>query len=373
MKLVSALVTRSLALGLVVQFWIVAGSALAQPVRAVQGAAGGDPFAAVVSLDRTSTYLDKVAGGWIRERRCGACHTTYPYLPVRARLGADSEAYREIRLFFEDRVAHWDDPRPETRPRWDAEVIATAEALARSDEVAGILHPLTRKALDRMWTLQQPDGGFTWLKCGWPPLECDDYYGALVVALAVGHAPGDYARTLQARQGMERLRGFLKHNKAPSLHHEVVLLMASARLEGLMTKPERDRVLVRLRELERPGGGWALPSLGAWKRRDGSANDPGVAADGYATGLVVLTLRETGVAASEPMVARGLAWLLSHQRASGAWFTRSLNNDKQHYIARAGTAYAVLALQACGLVPQPSRPVVSGQPAEAGPVRVSAR
>ena len=45
-----------------------------------------------------------------------------------------------------------------------------------------------------------------------------------------------------------------------------------------------------------------------------------------------------------PAIQRGLAWLKANQRASGRWFTRSLNDDKDHYIADAGTCFAVMAL-----------------------------
>ena len=90
--------------------------------------------------------------------------------------------------------------KKEAKPRWDAEVISPASALAFNDAAtSGKLHPLTRQALDRMWTLQKGDGGWEWLKCGWLPLEHDDYYGAIVAALDAGHAPGDYARSAPAR------------------------------------------------------------------------------------------------------------------------------------------------------------------------------
>ena len=59
-----------------------------------------------------------------------------------------------------------------SKPRWDTEVVATAAALAINDAATtGTLHPLTRRALDRMWTLQKPDGDWDWLKCDWPPLR----------------------------------------------------------------------------------------------------------------------------------------------------------------------------------------------------------
>ena len=40
-------------------------------------------------------------------------------------------------------------------------------------------------------------------------------------------------------------------------------------------------------------------------------------------------------------MAKGVAWLKANQRESGRWYTRSLNNDKAHYITNAGTAFAV--------------------------------
>jgi squalene-hopene/tetraprenyl-beta-curcumene cyclase len=54
------------------------------------------------------------------------------------------------------------------------------------------------------------------------------------------------------------------------------------------------------------------------------------------------------VPANEPAIGRGVAWLKSHQRASGRWYTRSLNKDNEHFISHAGSAYAVMALAACG-------------------------
>jgi len=62
----------------------------------------------------------------------------------------------------------------------------------------------------------------------------------------------------------------------------------------------------------------------------------------------VLVLREAGVPVADAAVVKGADWLLANQRQSGRWFTQSLNNDRHHYIANAGSAYAVLALEAAG-------------------------
>jgi squalene-hopene/tetraprenyl-beta-curcumene cyclase len=310
-----------------------------------------EPFATAASIPRAAAFLDEAALSWTRQHRCGTCHTNYPYLVARPALKpSDSAAMAEVRRFFEDRVAHWDDSDKAAKPRWDAEVVATAAALALNDAATtGRLHPSTRQALDRTWTVQKPSGGFDWLKCDWPPYEHDDYYGAIVAALGAGNAPDGYARTPAAQAGLARLRAYFAANPPPDLHHATMLLWAATRLDGLMTAEARGSTIAQLRERQRPDGGWCLPSLGHWRRRDGTPNDPQAPSDGYATGLAVFVLHQAGGPASDPAIRRGVAWLRTHQRASGRWFTRSVNNDKHHYITHAGTAFAALALHHCGI------------------------
>ena len=59
-------------------------------------------------------------------------------------------------------------------------------------------------------------------------------------------------------------------------------------------------------------------------------------------------LLQAGVKPTDPAIANGVKWMKSNQRESGRWYTRSLNNDKAHYIANAGTAFCVLALVEAG-------------------------
>lgn len=312
-----------------------------------------EPIAAALSLERAARFLDTVAVNWTRERKCGTCHTNYAYLISRPVLKSiASPEQDEIRSFFEQRVAGWDGPQAGDKPRWDAEVVATASPLAIHDaRTTGKLHDLTRKALDRMWTLQHEDGSWDWLKCDWPPYEHDDYYGAVFAAVGVGHAPGGYRETPAARAGIEKLRGYLGSHSAPSVHHQAFLLWASTRLDGLMTSAEREATIKTLLALQRPDGGWNLPSLGDWSRRDKTPNDKNGPSDGYGTGFVVYVLREAGLPAQDEAIRRGVDWLKTHQRASGRWFTRSVSNDKAHYITHAGTGFAILALEACGATP----------------------
>jgi squalene-hopene/tetraprenyl-beta-curcumene cyclase len=308
-----------------------------------------EPIAREFSLQRSVAQIDAANVLWDKQHNCVSCHSNCPYLIARSSLREfPSTAPGEVRAFFENRVAHWDDPKKEAKPRWDAEVIYTALVLAFNDAAtSGKLHPLTRQALDRMWTLQKSGGGWEWVKCGWPPLEHDDYYAAIVAALGVGHAPGDYVRSASIQRGLDRLRDYFRKTPPPDMHHQTMLLWAATRLEGLLDTVQKAATVQSLRELQRGDGGWCLPSLGHWKRRDGQPNDPKSPSDGYATGLVVFVLREAGVPADDPAIQRGIAWLKTHQRASGRWFTRSLNDDEDHYIADAGNCLAVMALGRC--------------------------
>jgi len=311
-----------------------------------------EPLAATLSMAKAKAFLDEVNLQWTRQRKCGTCHTNYPYLMSRPLFKDDSPAAREVRAFFEGRAANWDNPK--TKPRWDTEVVATAVSLAINDSrTTGKLHALTRKALDRMWTLQRDDGAWKWLKCNWPPMEHDDYFGATYAALGVGLAPDDYAHSPAAKAGIDKLRGYLKKNAAPDLHHRAMLLWASMKLDGLLEARDRDAIIKSLLAIQREDGGWNLPALGDYKRHQKDkdakpiANDKNAPSDGYGTGFVVYVLRQAEVPADHPQIRKGVAWLRSNQRESGRWFTRSPSTDSYHFISHAGTAFAVMALVAC--------------------------
>ena len=308
-----------------------------------------EPLAEQFSLPKAAEFLDAASVTWTNQRKCGTCHTNYPYLMVRPLLG-DAPALREVRRFFEDRMAGWESDDPKKKPRWDMEVVATASALAFHDaHTTGRLHPLTRRALDTMWTLQRADGSWNWLKCNWPPSEDDDYYGVLVAALGVGVAPDGYADTPAARTGMAKVRAYLKAHRPPHLHHQAMLLWASTLLPDRRPAAEQRSTVKELLALQRDDGGWSLPSLGNWQGFDRRPNDKHAPSDAYATGLIVYVLRRADQSADDPAIRRGVAWLRTNQRQSGRWFTRSLNTDRYHFISHAGTAYAVLALHACGV------------------------
>jgi hypothetical protein len=84
--------------------------------------------------------------------------------------------------------------------------------------------------------------------------------------------------------------------------------------------------------------------------------------DGYATGLVVYTLKQAGVPSSDVALRKGIRWLETNQRPSPlpdvpgrAWLAHSLNYDREHggekgepwrrlFMTDTATAFAILAL-----------------------------
>jgi squalene-hopene/tetraprenyl-beta-curcumene cyclase len=323
------------------------------PTWAVDPPSKSEPLAREHSIDKASAYLESAANAWMNKQHCIACHTGYPYVLAGPSFGPKpAPILASTRKYLEDRVAHWDRGRegdsPDPGDEGVTEVVATAATLAFHDaQTTGQLHPLTRKALDRMWTIQQADGVWDWNKHRLPPLEYDEYFGAVYAALGLGHAPEGYAKSDSAKTGLAKLLTYFRKNPPPNMHHRTWLLWASLKLDGLMTADERKQSIRDLLGLQRPDGGWCLPSLGNWKRLDGSANNATADSDGYATGLAVYVLRQAGVPANDEAIQKAVRWLTSNQRESGRWFTRSVNADRDHYITNAGTALAVMALRAC--------------------------
>src|SRR5262249_13869094 len=126
----------------------------------------------------------------------------------------------------------------------------------------------------------------------------------------------------------------------------VWVLLASTRLSGLLTRAQREALVAEIEKRQQADGGWSLETLGAWRwsktdepflapgKRDSALLEK---SDGYATGLVVYTLRKAGLPIEKPVVGKGLQWLRAAQRevvvgqqSWVAWRAYSLNFDREH-------------------------------------------
>lgn len=302
-----------------------------------------EPFIEKFSFSAAVRFMDSAALTWQKERRCFACHSNYAFLLARPAVTHKVPVHKTIRSALEHLA---ENPR---RPRyWVTEAVMVASVLAQNDAATtGKLHPSTRKALDRIWAAQREDGGWTWLDDNEPPSEIDDHYGVTMAAIGVGVAPDKYSQTPAVQKGLEKIRQYFRNNPPANMHHRAMKMLASLYVDGIMTEAERQEVIKDLFVLQKRDGGWGLATLGNWKRSDGKEQDY-ESSDGYGTGFVIYVLRCAGVPAQDPRIQKAIAWLKTHQRASGRWFTRSMKQDSKHYITHSGTAYAILALALCG-------------------------
>ncbi|MGH8218533.1 MAG: hypothetical protein ACREUT_08210 [Steroidobacteraceae bacterium] len=207
-----------------------------------------------------------------------------------------------------------------------------------------------------LWTLQDTSGAnagsWPWIQFNNEPWEAYDSrdYGAILAGLAIGMAPDDYRSDPAIQPALDRLRSYLDRaypEQAPV--RRVAMLWLSTRLPGVLSPDRRRTIIDEIWSLQRPDGGWCLAALGGpWKRRDGTTQ--AMQSDGYATGLAVLALQQSGISADDPRLHHGLAWLAGNQDQDGYWSGFSLNkrrirlDDAARFMDDAATAYAVLAL-----------------------------
>ncbi len=205
-----------------------------------------EPLAGKFSLMKAAHFIDSEALHWTKSHGCFSCHSNLTYLYARPTIPGPAPAHAEIRQALEELVSkRW----KEKGPRWDTEVVVAAAALAYNDAATtGKLHPLTRTALDRMWTVQRKDGGFSWYKCNLPPMEIDDHYGATLAVVAAGVAPAGYAKTEAARKGLDGIRRYLKANPPRNLHHKAMLLWSTSYVDDIVTDDSRQAAIKELRD-----------------------------------------------------------------------------------------------------------------------------
>jgi squalene-hopene/tetraprenyl-beta-curcumene cyclase len=348
-------------------------SAFAVSVRGAADEPSWNPKAAAAYLDGRATWWST----WQNSQRdrgtfCVSCHTAVPYAmarpALRQPLGERERSAPEVKLAdnVAARVMAWRDVAPfypdqtrgipKTSESRGTESVINALVLAIRDRESGRMQDDSRTAFANMWALQMRtdaiNGAWPWLNFHYEPWESSDapYFGAALAALAIGIAPEGYANKPEIQDNLERLRTYFQreHQKQPLFNH-LMAMLASTRLPGVLTPEQRAAIADAAFAKQRDDGGWTTASLGTWKRVDNSPLDE--RSDGFATGLVVLTLGQAGVAPGHAKLAKGLDWLRRNQdRTTGQWPASSLNkqrdpaSDAGKFMSDAATAYAVLAL-----------------------------
>jgi squalene-hopene/tetraprenyl-beta-curcumene cyclase len=387
-------------LPLVLALTAIAASVTArQAAQSNVGSRGWDPAAAAAYLDTRMdlwfTYGTKLKTG-DTQTTCVACHAGLAYAlsrPVLRRImHVDVPSIQEARLIDETKrrvetysthqVLYDFNERRQIESR-GTEAVLNAVILTSADVARNLREPSepTKKALARLWETQRADGRWDWLEFGLEPWETVDsgYHGAAYAAFAAGTANGQHDAVATA--GIARLRSYLSTNyEAQHLYNRTWALLASTRLKDVITDAQRKALIAELVRAQREDGGWSLQTMGPW--RWSKTAQPFAApgqldasllsqSDGYATGLVVYTLEQTGVSRTSAAIRRGIRWLETNQHAlpvpdipGRGWQAYSLNYDREHgslhydsalrgekgepwrrlFMSDTATAFAILAL-----------------------------
>jgi squalene-hopene/tetraprenyl-beta-curcumene cyclase len=339
-----------------------------------------------------AAYLDQREQWWmgwqeaVREKGtfCVSCHTTLPYAlarpalrkVLREQIPTDNE--RMLLANVTKRVRLWKDIAPVYKDKEDGanksaesrstEAVLLAFVLASNDAESGKLSDDTRTAFDNLWALQETGGAYKgawlWQLFDLNPWEgrISPYYGATLAAIAVGTAPDNYRSRPEIQNRLTMLRDYLdREYSSQPLVNRITLLWASSKLPGLLTPERQKSITAEVLSLQQADGGWNLfalsrtwrdwsPSalIGRWKRNDGTSQES--SSDGYATGLTLFVLQQTGVPRDSVQLQRGREWLVRNQNKMGYWLAYSLNKRRDpasnvgRFMSDAATAYAALAL-----------------------------
>ena len=314
---------------------------------AVRGS-DGEATAKTFSFDEGVEFMVEASKSWRDERECVSCHTNGWGLAAQPVIAPGSDEVADGRAFAQGYLMSFikGEATPSRQYGSVEGMVSTAAFLALSDARSGDeVHEATRQGLDHAWELLDESGAWdSWLQCNWPPFESDAEYGPTLMLVALGELEDAAKITAADRRAAERLTDYLKKNEPQSLHAKAMRLWAASHWSKAASAKERRTWREELLAAQGEDGGWSMASLSgpAWKRDGGEAQTK--TSEAYPTAFCVYVLLQTEAKRTDEVVEAGLRWLREHQREGGDWYTRSPRRDGKHYISRAATAFALMAL-----------------------------
>lgn len=294
---------------------------------------------------------------WRRQRNCVSCHTNGWGLAAMPVIGPKAKEVSLGREFAQQYLKKYLDGtvKPKGQHGSTEGMVATTAFLVMSDaRTSGKLHKVSRQALDHAWELLDESGTWEdWLQCNWPPFESDAEFGPTLMLVALGEIRKATAISGVDQAKAELLMRYLRKNPPQSLHAKAMRLWAAKYWPLLMrNKAEAWKWHSELLQAQSTDGGWSMASLAgpAWKRDGGEKQT--MTSEAYSTAFTTYVLQQTlrqtpedkKLTAEQVAIEKGLSWLKKNQYEGGSWFTRSPRRDGKHYISRAATSFALMAL-----------------------------
>jgi hypothetical protein len=192
-------------------------------------------------------------------------------------------------------------------------------------------------AMARMIRRSQSSDG-RWITANRPPSESSEFT-ATAVGMRSLQLYGN-ARNPADQRALQLARHWLRRNAPRNTEDHTFRLLGLVWARA--PTAEKRAAVAALLSRQREDGGWAQLDFRA--------------SDAYATGQVLVALREAGVPTASTAYARGLRYLLDNQLEDGTWVVRTRSVFTQHYfesgfphgidqfISAAATHWAVQAL-----------------------------
>ena len=293
-------------------------------------------------------FLTKASSSWRKQRKCVTCHTNGWALAAQPLIAPQSAEVAIGREFAQGYLLSYLDGEAKPRRQYGSVegLVATTAFLALSDaRTGGEVDPATRRGLDHAWAILDKSGTWDdWLQCNWPPFESDAEYGPTLMLVALGELREQAKITSLDRRGVRRLTAYLRTSDPVSLHAKAMRLWAASHWSKAVASRQQKVWRSELLAARNPDGGWSMASLAgpAWQRDGGESQT--VTSEAYPTAFSIYVLIKTGMKPTHTVVRSALHWLRQNQREDGSWHTRSPRRDRKHYISRAATAFALMAL-----------------------------
>ena len=284
------------------------------------------------AVERSIGYLERESAGWLKTRKCAACH--HAGMPLWALSEAERQGYAIDKKYLADTFESllggkeqllaskiFPDPAspPDPRPQGQGLnmglpflAVAAQSLPSLSEEQKQSLQLIGEEIVKK----QQADGSWEFFaSLRRPPINESQTTDAAWIISALARESGPNAPESQ-RAALAKAIAWLDGKQPVELHQDKafrVLLGATAGRPREATQAAIDELLA----LQRADGGW-------------SQTVPEPKSDAFATGQTLYVLSQAGYTAERPEIKRAIDFLIATQSPDGSWpmISRSTPNGE---------------------------------------------
>lgn len=295
-----------------------------------------------VAIRRTIPLLEKAAAGSAKERKCFTCHSQA--LPVFAMAEARKRGFDIDEDVFESQLNHTAAHLKRGLPGYlkgkgqGGRVMTAGYALWVLDAGDQELDETTTAVIHYLLEFQKDDQRWH-QESSRPPSAGSDFANTYLALRALREFATDDQQTA-ADERIKAVGKWLLATEASETEDRVFRFRALPYIEA--GKDELDAARDGLISLQQPDGGWS--------------QKPNMKSDAYATGSVLTALLRDGAMSTDPVIKRGVDYLLDSQLEDGSWhvstrakpfqpyFETGFPHEKDQFISTAATGWATIAL-----------------------------